>query len=96
MPGELRHHADVAEVADALASGASGGNPVEVQILSSALFLFCCDLVAIVGTGGWPRSAGGIVELIDTENWSSMQGDIYEGLLARIGKIGTLIRTNLH
>ena len=32
-----RHHADVAELADALASGASGGNPVEVQILSSAL-----------------------------------------------------------
>ena len=31
--------ADVAELADALASGASGGNPVEVQILSSALFL---------------------------------------------------------
>jgi len=33
-----------------------------------------------------PRSAEGIVELIDTENWSSMQadakGDIYEGLLA--------------
>ena len=29
--------ADVAELADALASGASGGNPVEVQILSSAL-----------------------------------------------------------
>ena len=32
-----------------------------------------------------PRSAEGIVELIDTENWSSTQadtkGDIYEGLL---------------
>ncbi len=28
--------ADVAELADALASGASGGNPVEVRILSSA------------------------------------------------------------
>ncbi len=29
-------HADVAELADALASGASGGNPVEVRVLSSA------------------------------------------------------------
>ncbi len=29
--------ADVAELADALASGASGGNPVEVRILSSAV-----------------------------------------------------------
>ncbi len=28
--------ADVAELADALASGASGGNPVEVRVLSSA------------------------------------------------------------
>ena len=28
--------ADVAELADALASGASGGNPVEVQVLSWA------------------------------------------------------------
>ena len=65
------------------------------QILSSALFLFCCDLVAIVGTGGWPRSAGGIVELIDTENWSSMQGDIYEGLLAKSGN-GKKKNTNLH
>jgi len=34
-----------------------------------------------------PRSAEGIVDLIDTENWSSMQadtkGDIYEGLLEK-------------
>ena len=29
--------ADVAELADALASGASGGNPVEVRVLSSVL-----------------------------------------------------------
>ena len=29
--------ADVAELADALDSGSSGGNPVEVQVLSSAL-----------------------------------------------------------
>ena len=29
--------AEVAELADALASGASGGNPVQVQVLSSAL-----------------------------------------------------------
>ena len=28
--------AEVAELADALASGASGGNPVKVQVLSSA------------------------------------------------------------
>ena len=28
-------HAEVAELVDALASGASGGNPVEVQVLSS-------------------------------------------------------------
>lgn len=32
-------NAVVAERADALASGASGGNPVEVQILSTAPFL---------------------------------------------------------
>ena len=41
--------ADVAELADALASGASGGNPVEVRILSSALAcnpLSCNDLRA--------------------------------------------------
>ena len=31
--------AEVAELVDALASGASGGNPVEVQILSSAPFV---------------------------------------------------------
>jgi hypothetical protein len=31
-------NAEVAELADALASGASGGNPVQVQVLSSALF----------------------------------------------------------
>ena len=30
--------AEVAELVDALASGASGGNPVEVQVLSSAPF----------------------------------------------------------
>ena len=29
-------YAEVAELVDALASGASGGNPVEVQVLSSA------------------------------------------------------------
>ena len=34
-----RPHADVAELADALASGASGGNPVEVRVLSSAIHL---------------------------------------------------------
>ena len=39
-PPELptgKQHADVAELADALDSGSSGGNPVEVQVLSSAL-----------------------------------------------------------
>ena len=45
---------------------------------------------------GWisktpPRSDEGIVELIDTENWSSMQadtkGDIYEGLLEKSVRI---------
>ena len=30
------HRAEVAELVDALASGASGGDPVEVQVLSSA------------------------------------------------------------
>jgi hypothetical protein len=34
--GGFAYRADVAELADALASGASGGNPVEVRILSSA------------------------------------------------------------
>ncbi len=32
------HVAEVAELVDALASGASGGNPVEVQVLFSAPF----------------------------------------------------------
>ena len=32
----LPHHAEVAELVDALASGVSRGNPVEVQVLSSA------------------------------------------------------------
>ncbi len=31
-----RSRAEVAKLVDALASGASGGNPVEVQVLSSA------------------------------------------------------------
>jgi hypothetical protein len=31
-------HAEVAELADALASGASGGNPMKVRVLSSAPF----------------------------------------------------------
>ena len=39
--------AEVAELVDALASEASGGNPVEVQVLSSAYFIMilskdCC------------------------------------------------------
>ena len=34
---QANQHADVAELADALDSGSSGGNPVEVQVLSSAL-----------------------------------------------------------
>ncbi len=33
-------HAEVAELVDALASGASGGNPAEVQVLSSAPFYY--------------------------------------------------------
>lgn len=36
--------AEVAELVDALASGASGGNPVEVQVLSSAP---CCGARAL-------------------------------------------------
>ena len=35
----MQTFAEVAELVDALASGASGGNPVEVQVLSSAPFL---------------------------------------------------------
>ena len=33
--GQKLFFAEVAELVDALASGASGGNPVEVQVLSS-------------------------------------------------------------
>ena len=33
---QVTFFAEVAELVDALASGASGGNPVEVQVLSSA------------------------------------------------------------
>jgi hypothetical protein len=35
-----RRFADVAELADAQASGACGGNPVEVRVLSSAVLIF--------------------------------------------------------
>ncbi len=41
VPRLTSHHhnfAEVAKLVDALASGASGGNPVEVQVLSSAPF----------------------------------------------------------
>ena len=37
MGSRRNRQADVAELADALDSGSSGGNPVEVQVLSSAL-----------------------------------------------------------
>ena len=37
IPFSVPTAARVAELADALASGASGGNPVEVRILSRAL-----------------------------------------------------------
>lgn len=30
-----------------------------------------------------PHSAKGIVDFVDTENWYSMRGAIYEGLLAK-------------
>ena len=38
--------------ADALASGASGGNPVEVQILSTAPILYCNNDFSLCGCGG--------------------------------------------
>ena len=38
--GQKLFFAEVAELVDALASGASGGNPVEVQVLSSVPFRF--------------------------------------------------------
>ena len=34
------HIAEVVELVDTLASGASGGNPVEVRVLFSVVFLF--------------------------------------------------------
>ena len=36
-------HAEVVKLVDTLASGASGGNPVEVQVLSSAYFKILLD-----------------------------------------------------
>ena len=45
--------AEVAELVDALASGASGGNPVEVQVLSSVPLLF----VSVQATDLWHRRA---------------------------------------
>ena len=42
------YRAAVAELVDALASGASGGNPVEVQVLSSAPFLSKASYVNLV------------------------------------------------
>ncbi len=38
--------------ADALASGASRGNPVEVQILSTAPILYCDKYFSLCGCGG--------------------------------------------
>ena len=38
--GQKLFFAEVAELVDALASGASGGNPVEVQVLSSVPTIF--------------------------------------------------------
>lgn len=35
----LQLHAQVVKLVDTLASGASGGNPVEVQVLSSAPYM---------------------------------------------------------
>ena len=49
--GPRHHHADVAESADALVSGTSGGDIVEVQVLSSAPFLCLLlffDIFAVV------------------------------------------------
>ena len=40
-PGTLHPDAEVAELVDALASGASGGIPVEVRVLFSAPALCC-------------------------------------------------------
>ena len=40
-PGTLHPDAEVAELVDALASGASGGIPVEVRVLFSAPALRC-------------------------------------------------------
>lgn len=37
--GGSLQNADVAELADALGSGPSGSNPLEVQVLSSVLFV---------------------------------------------------------
>ena len=40
--------AEVAELADALDSGSSGGNPVQVQVLSSAPYQASLEPVAIL------------------------------------------------
>ena len=45
------HLAEVAELVDALASGASGGNPVEVQVLFSAPSVFYQDSLAFHNAG---------------------------------------------
>ena len=58
-PLGLLYNADVAESADALVSGTSGGDIVEVQVLSSApflcLILFLIDIFR--GRGGIGRRA---------------------------------------
>ena len=48
------YNADVAESADALVSGTSGGDIVEVQVLSSAPFFY---LQVFCGRGGIGRRA---------------------------------------
>ena len=55
------------------------------------------------GAAGYPkpRHAPPLDRRADhTENWSSIgaeiNGDVYEGLLAKSGEVGTLIGTNLH
>ena len=43
------HHADVAELADALDSGSSGVTPVEVQVLSAAPLFPKPQLITLSG-----------------------------------------------
>ena len=74
------HLAEVAELVDALASGASGGNPVEVQVLFSA-------------PGAWLLTRFSLHGLQTPSRMVCQSGPIPGQRLLDYGQITTVLRT---